>query len=194
MDVKLVLAAPVGRIDGQADRSARQGMSRRALREAALAPGGGKIIRGARLEQFRAFNATDVGGCYQQILGVADDILENDVTALDAALQVDARARCRIGKLLLVGHALIVDDRPQRVAVKGAREAERAEEHNCGRSRCQQPPIQNSALRDWHRTLAQKAQRCITTPAPTPGAGRSILTRCRGFLVAVGVARLNATG
>lgn len=169
-------------------------MARRALGEAALAPGGGEIVRGARLEQFRAFNATDVGGRYQQILGVADDILENDVTALDPALQVDARARRRIGMLLLVGHALVVDDGPQRVAVEGPREAERAKEHNCGRSRSQQPQIQNSALRDWHRMLAQKARRAVTAPAPTPRAGRRILTRCGGFLVAVGVARANSTG
>ena len=57
------------------------------------------------------------------------------MAALNAFFQIDKRTRRRIGVLLLVGNALVVDDLPQPVGVLGVAAAQHAKKANRGSTR-----------------------------------------------------------
>ena len=128
MDVKLVLSAPAGRIDRKTDRRARHHPPHRALGKAARFPCQSKIIRRVRLQQRRTLDSAQAGRRYQQILRDADPVLVHRIAALGSALQSNERAWRRARVLGFVGNALVVDDLPQAVAVKGPPEAKHAEQ------------------------------------------------------------------
>ena len=114
MDVQLVLRAPALRVDRQADRIARQIAVRALVDEVPRLPGGVPVVRRIRREDRGAFDAGDARGRHQQELRIAHTILQHDV----AGGEIDQLARLRRMELLLVGHALLADDVPERIGVR----------------------------------------------------------------------------
>ena len=160
MDVQLVLRAPALRVDRQADRIAWQIAVCALVDEVPRLPGGVPVVRRVRREDRRAFDSGDARGRHQQELGIAHTILQHDV----AGGEIDQRARLRRMELLLVGHALLADDIPERIGIR--RGGSRYREQGGRRRRIASPQ----------------------TNAPAAGANRPRLSGCachcsaRGFL------------
>ena len=130
MDVQLILRARQLGIDRQTQHLDRQRPAERLLDKAAGIPGVGEIIRGARRQQLRAFDADDALRRNDQILRRAMKVLEDRVAVLDAVLQVDLGTRFWIAALELVRHALVVHDFPYRIWIVGLRGQARQQKPN----------------------------------------------------------------
>jgi hypothetical protein len=124
VDMQLILRAGVGGIDRQADRLGRHGAVGALIDEMPCLPGGIPVVGRSRREDLGTFDAGDVCRRHQQELRIADAVLQDHV----ARGEIDLIARLRRMELLLVGHALLVDDVPQRIGIR--RSVVRSGEHS----------------------------------------------------------------
>ena len=119
MDMQLVLGAAGDGVDGEAEILPRQDLAQPGIDKGRLPPGFGEVVGRARREQRGALDTGDARGGDQQILRLADDILEDGV----ARGEIDLRARRRETQLRLVHHAAAMDDLPEDIRVgRGAEE------------------------------------------------------------------------
>ena len=117
MERQEVLAAPVDRIDRDADIVAGQCRAEPLIDQAADAPGGVEIIGRAWRQELRIFNAGDEPGRHDEILADADAVLEHGIALVDAARDRDLGAGVGLGVCLLIGNAFTVDDAPQHLSI-----------------------------------------------------------------------------
>src|SRR6185437_15033470 len=92
MDVELVLRAAAFGIDREPDLVAWERTLGAQLGEAARLPGGGEEIGRVRRQQFRRLDAGQARRRDQQVLRVADEVLEDRAPALLAIPEIDLRA------------------------------------------------------------------------------------------------------
>ena len=142
MDMQLVLRAAAERVDRQPDRVARQMAVRAVFDEGARVPGVSPVVRRVRGKDVGAFDAAQARGRDEQVLRVADEVLQHSI----AAAEVDLGAGYGRVILLLVRHALFAHDVPERVGIGGCR-ARRGDDCQGGEDRCTpdtapQPPPQ----------------------------------------------------
>ena len=126
MDVKLVLRAAIFGVDREADRVARQFATCPRIHEASRVPGVLPVIGRIRSQYCRALYPGYAGGRHHQKLCFAVAVLQHHV----GCGEIDQLARLRRIEPLLVGHALLANDVPQRVGI--GRRAPREQSEQCG--------------------------------------------------------------